>query len=89
MHAQMNGGKIGLIRKYREKKIVFGGTNINAGIRKGTSVLTSKQTRENALRTMVVMTDGQWNKGGDPTRAAVKASENGIFVVTITFGQRC
>jgi Mg-chelatase subunit ChlD len=65
---------------------IIGGTNISAGINDGISVLTNTDTvRAHAFKVMVLMTDGQWNAGGDPITFANQAAAQGIVIHTITF----
>lgn len=64
---------------------VQGNTAIGAGIDNGVKVLTSSSVRPFAIRTMVVMTDGLHNSGGDPVTAAKKAAKQNITINTVTF----
>jgi Ca-activated chloride channel family protein len=66
-------------------KPVQGGTAIGAGIDNGVKVLTSSSVRPFAVRTMVVMTDGLHNSGGDHVTAAKKAAAKNITINTVTF----
>lgn len=66
-------------------KPVQGNTAIGAGIDNGVKVLTSSSVRPFAVRTMVVMTDGLHNSGGDPVTAAKKAAAKNITINTVTF----
>jgi Flp pilus assembly protein TadG len=66
-------------------KPVQGNTAIGAGIDNGVKVLTSSKVRPFAVRTMVVMTDGLHNSGGDPVTAAQKAAKQKITINTVTF----
>lgn len=72
--------------RYRDEQLVYGYTNITAGIEQGTAVLTSEMARANAFKTMIVMTDGQYNQGGFPGPAAEAAAKQGIRIITVTFG---
>ena len=73
---------------YKWQKLVAGGTNISAGIDQAVEVLTSSTARPNAYKTMIVMTDGQFNQGREPWRAAKDAAERGIEVFTVTFSRQ-
>lgn len=73
--------------KYRDQQLVYGFTNITAGINQGTQVLTGNLARANAFKTMIVMTDGQYNQGGFPGPAAEQAARQGIRIITVTFGE--
>lgn len=74
--------------KYKYNQLVSGGTNIYSGIQLATQVLGSSTARPNAFKTMIVMTDGQYNSGGDPTPAAVQAAAQDIEVYTVTFSRQ-
>lgn len=64
-----------------------GGTNTSAGIDKARTMLNDPgQTRPYAKRVIVLMTDGQYNAGRDPSLAAQDAKNDGIVIYTITFG---
>ncbi|MBC8355546.1 MAG: VWA domain-containing protein [Planctomycetes bacterium] len=64
-----------------------GATNIHSGIVNGTRVLTqSARGRSDAVKIMVVMTDGKHNRGPEPILAARAAVVEGITIYTITFG---
>ena len=63
-----------------------GGTNISAGIDLGVQVLTDPaRSRPHAFKTMVVLTDGQYNAGRDPLLAAMDAAAKDIVVHAVTF----
>lgn len=66
-------------------RAVKGNTAIGAGIDNGVAVLTSNRVRPFAVKTMVVMTDGLHNSGGDPVTAAQKAAKKNITINTVTF----
>ena len=66
---------------------VIGGTNISAGIDRGVQVLTGAGIRPFAQKTMIVMTDGQWNEGRNPALAARDAAARGIKIHAITFSE--
>ncbi len=69
----------------RGDDVMLGGTNLSSGIDLGVQVLTSPATHAYATKTMIVMTDGQWNEGRDPVEAALEAKQVGITVHTVTF----
>jgi len=65
---------------------VLGATNITAGVRTGIDILIDRsRSREFAKRTMVVLTDGVFNRGGDPVETAPRAVREEITIHTITF----
>ncbi|BBO30509.1 vWA domain-containing protein [Lacipirellula parvula] len=66
-------------------RAVKGNTAIGSGIDNGVKVLTSAKVRPFAVRTMVLMTDGLHNSGGDPVVAAQKAALQNITINTVTF----
>ena len=74
--------------KYKWEQIVAGGTNISAGIDEAIDVLTGDEARPNAYKTMIVMTDGQYNRGRAPWEASADAVDDGIEVFTVTFSNQ-
>ncbi|MGY8768971.1 MAG: vWA domain-containing protein, partial [Pirellulales bacterium] len=63
-----------------------GSTNVTSGMDRGISTLTNdRYTRAYTSKTMVVMTDGNHNRGASPTTAATRAREKDITIHTITF----
>lgn len=66
-------------------KPVKGGTSINSGIDDGIKVLTGRNIRPYAVKSMVVMTDGIHNVGPEPIISARNAAKKGIVIDTITF----
>lgn len=77
-----------LEERYTWDQPVMGGTNISAGIDLAAQVLTGSNARPNAFKTMIVMTDGQFNDGRDPWQAAADAAALGIEVYTVTFSHQ-
>lgn len=69
----------------RTSKVMLGGTNMSAGIDAGRTLLNGNTVRALAKKTMILMTDGQWNQGRDPIDAAEDAANEGIEIHTITF----
>lgn len=64
---------------------VGGLTAIGDGILTGSDSLTRGQSRPQALKTIIVMTDGRQNRGTNPLTAAGIAADRGHTVHTITF----
>jgi hypothetical protein len=64
-----------------------GMTNIGAGITKGIQVLTSAAARPYAAKTMVLMSDGAYTEGIQPSLVAPQAAAQDIIIHTITFGE--
>lgn len=75
-----------LDQKYKFQKPVYGSTDISAGIDQGVSALTGPSARPNAFKTMILMTDGQQNRGRSSWLAAEDAADQGIEIHTVTFG---
>lgn len=65
--------------------VVFGGTDISAGIDAAVVELTSASARPLANKSVVLMTDGQWTHGRDPLLAASDANAAGVVIYTVTF----
>jgi Mg-chelatase subunit ChlD len=64
-----------------------GMTNIAAGITRGIQVLTSASARPYAAKTMVLMSDGAYTQGQQPSLVAPQAAAEDIIIHTITFGE--
>jgi Flp pilus assembly protein TadG len=64
---------------------IYGGTNMAAGIDKAVTVLTGTGVKPFAQKTVLLMTDGQWNDGRDPVAAATDAANKGITIHVVTF----
>ncbi|MEM9410176.1 MAG: vWA domain-containing protein [Planctomycetota bacterium] len=72
--------------KYKWQQIIAGGTDIAAGITEGIGLLTGENSRPNAYKTMIVMTDGEFTPNTrNPWDAASDAADEGIEVYTVTF----
>ena len=62
-------------------------TAIGRGLRTGiNSVLNDPESRQFALKSVVLMTDGQHNRGPTPESVVPSAAANDVKVFTITFG---
>lgn len=77
--------KIEAVVQWRGRHVLKGATNMSAGLDKAVKVLTDSDVRPYAKRTIILMTDGQWNEGRDPVDAAEDARDKGITVHVITF----
>ena len=64
---------------------INGATNIEAGIQKGIEALTRPEARPLAEKTMVVLTDGVFNRGRHPRFIAATAASQDIIIHTVTF----
>lgn len=67
----------------RGGQVMWGGTNMSAGIDAGVSVLTGTGANPLADKVMILMTDGQWNQGRDPILAAQDAKNAGVVIHTV------
>ena len=59
---------------------LMGGTNLSAGLDNAVSVLTGVTSNRFSSKVVVLLTDGQWNDGRDPTQAAYDARAAGVIV---------
>ncbi|MCA9218073.1 MAG: VWA domain-containing protein [Planctomycetales bacterium] len=64
---------------------INGFTNIEAGIQQGIAALTGPEERPLAEKTMVLLTDGVFNRGNHPRFAAADAAAQDIVIHTVTF----
>ncbi len=64
---------------------VQGATAIGVGLDDAIEVLTGRDVRPFAVKTIVLMTDGQHNTGHEPITSAREAAKKGIVIHTITF----
>jgi hypothetical protein len=65
-----------------------GATNIAAGITKGIQALTDEDlARPYAAKTMVLMSDGHYTQGTQPSLVAPQAADEDILIHTISFGE--
>ena len=67
----------------RSNSVWGGNTDIDAGIRTAHASLTDSG-RENAVKIMIVLTDGQFTEA-DPSVAAQAAAADGVIIYTVTF----
>ncbi|QDT62987.1 vWA domain-containing protein [Calycomorphotria hydatis] len=63
---------------------VNGFTNVSDGMNDAIDILTGNNARDLSLKTMIVFTDGEWNRGSSPVTAAQNAAAENITVHTIT-----
>jgi Ca-activated chloride channel homolog len=64
---------------------IYGSTNMAAGIDKAVETMTATNVLPYATRTIVLMSDGQWNLGRNPKLAAEDARDKGILIHVVTF----
>jgi hypothetical protein len=67
----------------RSRRMMLGATNLSAGLDAARDLL--QRSRSMANKTVILMTDGQWNQGRQPTTAARDCQRLGIVVHTVTF----
>jgi Mg-chelatase subunit ChlD len=63
---------------------VIGGTNLSAGLDLAVSVLRGTNSSLYTSKVVILLTDGEWNAGRDPTVAAYDARGQGITVHTVS-----
>ncbi|MCC6508088.1 MAG: VWA domain-containing protein [Pirellulaceae bacterium] len=64
----------------RANQPIMGGTNLSAGLDRAVAVLGGANSNQFSSKVVVLLTDGQWNDGRDPTNAAYDARAAGIIV---------
>ncbi len=67
---------------------LIGNTNVASGMQAAVNVLTGDGARITAKGTMIVLTDGIYNQGTDPSVVAAAAAAANITVHTITFSDQ-
>ena len=65
---------------------VFGATSISGGMEAGSRIMRGARSGDIIERTMIVMTDGLHNSGGEPEPIAVALANQNVVIHTITFG---
>ncbi len=65
--------------------IMLGGTNMSAGMSEAITILTGGNAKPLSHKSMILMSDGQWNKGVDPIITAQTAKNANITIHTISF----
>lgn len=69
----------------RGENVMLGGTNMSAGLSEAIQMLEADKSKPLAKKSIILMTDGQWNQGSDPVLLASDAKTKGIVIHTITF----
>lgn len=69
----------------RGSQPMMGFTHMSAGMDLALQTLTGPGARQTATKTMVLMTDGIWNRGRNPIDAARDAAKQKVVIHTITF----
>ena len=67
----------------RSLRVMLGGTHMSAGM--DAAIVELQKGRPLSRKTMILMTDGQWNRGEDPVIPAQRAKDAGIIIHTVTF----
>ncbi len=75
-----NSNSIRTLVSAKANQPIMGGTNLSAGLDSAVSVLTAANSNRFSSKVVVLLTDGQWNDGRDPTQAAYDARAAGIIV---------
>ncbi|TWU40719.1 von Willebrand factor type A domain protein [Novipirellula artificiosorum] len=65
---------------------VGGWTSISRGMDAGEAIMNNSRDSNFVERTMIVMTDGQHNRGAEPRTSATRIAADGVTIHTITFG---
>lgn len=65
--------------------IMMGGTNMSAGIDRAVELLKADGTHSLAHKTIILMSDGQWNAGRNPISAASDAAARNVTIHVISF----
>jgi len=63
-----------------------GGTPMGEGLDRALDHLESHHARENAVKAIIMLTDGWWNMGCNPIEQAYRAKSDGIPIYTIGWG---
>ncbi len=74
--------------KAKGGKGMMGGTDMSSGIRAAMERFGLGAARPLARKTIILMTDGQWNMGTNPVDLAREAAGQGITIHTLTFLDR-
>lgn len=65
--------------------IMMGATNMSAGLDRSISLIQAEGTHTLSQKTIILMSDGQWNQGRNPLLSAQEAKNQNITVHTISF----
>lgn len=75
-----NANSIKTLVAAKANQPIMGGTNLSAGLDQAVGVLGGVNSNRFSSKVVVLLTDGQWNAGRDPTEAAYDARAAGIIV---------
>lgn len=71
---------------FLSRKTMIGATNVSAGIDEARKHITDRRHSSlSANKTIILMTDGQWNQGRHPYAAARDCLAAGVTIHTVTF----
>lgn len=65
---------------------VIGGTAISSGIDEAVDLLNNSPRNAYSEKVIILLTDGVWNTGYDPSTAAAAAANDDIVIHTVSFG---
>jgi len=74
------------IDRAANRLVANGWTSISRGMEAGEEVFRSGRSARFVERTMIVMTDGNHNRGPEPRIVAQRLANDGVVIHTITFG---
>ena len=80
-----NLGAINTAIAARFGDIMMGATNMSAGIDRAVAMLKADGTHTLAHKTVILMSDGQWNEGRNPRLAAQDAANKNVTIHVISF----
>lgn len=75
-----NSNSVRTLVSAKANQPIMGGTNLSAGLDNAVAALTGANSNRFSSKVVVLLTDGQWNDGRDPTQAAYDARAAGIIV---------
>jgi len=80
----LNRGQLRKVIMDRGKNRMLGGTNMGAGLQEAIAIL-DEQANPLTKKSIILMTDGQWNTGPHPVDLAQVAKTKHIVIHTVTF----
>ncbi|QEG39899.1 vWA domain-containing protein [Roseimaritima ulvae] len=80
-------GNLSRISDKMQELRASGLTSISRGMTAGESIISAGRSRDFVERTMIVMTDGNHNRGPEPRTVATSLAAEGVVIHTITFGR--
>ena len=64
------------------------GTNIESGLSEANDMLSGRSATDGANKVVILLSDGDYNRGDDPTREAAKMKNSGIEIFSIGFADQ-